>query len=246
MKTITIAAHNRPGCLNRLLNSLREQLLPLDEWQVFIRIDAGGNKFDLVHEVAGRVDFAPLRVFWPGANVGINRNTYWLMHHAFENVGADYNVYLEDDLQLSPDAFNLVEWYITHADEIGQDVGDVGAYCLCRLHSDGDPSEVFLSRALVGWGFLMSQHQWRRYGKPAWRKAMEPSDTLKMWDNLLANYIRSCGSDVYNAFPALSRVNNTGRLGEHFTPKKYDKLMEGHKWQRQRRTFEYRFVGVQG
>ena len=246
MKTITIAAHNRPGCLNRLINSLRGQLLPLDEWQVFIRIDAGGSKFELVKEVAGRVDFAPFRVFWPNANEGINRNTYWLMHHAFESIGADYNVYLEDDLLLSPDAFNLVEWYIAHADEIGQDVGDVGAYCLCRLHSDGDPAEVFLSRALVGWGFVMSQHQWQRYGAPAWRTAMEPSDKLMMWDNLLANHIRFCGNDVYNAFPALSRVTNTGRTGEHFTPTKYDVLMENHKWQRKRQRFEYRFVGVQG
>jgi glycosyltransferase involved in cell wall biosynthesis len=245
VNTITIAAHNRPRLLRRLLNSLRGQLVPLDEWQLFIRIDAGGDKFDAVKEVAGTVDFAPFRVFWPGANVGINRNTYWLMHHAFDNMGADYNVYLEDDLLLSSDAFNLVEWYIAHADEIGRDVGDVGAYCLCRLHSDGDPSEVFLSRALVGWGFVMGRHQWQRYGAPAWCKAMEPTDTPKMWDNLLANYIRACGADVYNAFPALSRVTNTGRQGEHFTLDKYDKLMDGHRWQRERRAFEYRFVGVQ-
>ena len=244
MRTITIAAHNRPGCLTRLLNSLRGQLLPLDDWQVFIRIDEGGDQFEQVKEVAATVDFAPFRVFWPGANAGINRNTFWLMHHVFIDLDAEYNVYLEDDLLLSPDAFNLVEWYIEHAEELGRDADDVGAYCLCRLHGGGDPAEVYLSRALVGWGFLMNRHQWDRFGRVAWCGAEKLWGKSMMWDNSLANYIRTCGDRVYNAFPALSRVTNTGRLGEHFTPVTYDKLMHGHQWQRERRAFEYRFTGV--
>lgn len=244
MKTITVAAYNRPQHLERLLDSLRGQLLPLDGWQLFVRIDVGGDKFDRVKKVAEAVDFVPSQVFWSNRNVGINRNTHWLMHHVFEIRKADYNVYLEDDLLLSPDAFNLVEWYIAHADEVGRDAGDVGAYCLCRLRGGGDPAEVYLSRALVGWGFLMSRHQWRRFGEPAWCNAEKLWGRPMMWDSSLANYIRTCGDDVYNASPALSRVTNTGRTGEHFTPDTYDELMEGHRWQQERRTFKYRFVGV--
>lgn len=230
-KTITIAAYNRPGLLRLLLKSLKHQLHSLADYRLYIRIDAGGERFERVKQVALAVDFMDREVSYPEQNEGINMNTYKLMEWVFEEEGADWNVYLEDDLLLSPDAFDLVEWYIKHSEE--EEMGDIGAYCLCRLRESGDPEEVYLSRALVAWGFLMDRHQWETYAKPIWL------EDEGMWDNRLANHIRSF-EGVHNVFPGLSRVTNTGRRGAHFTVQKYDQLMQHHVYNQERKAYDYR------
>jgi len=240
-KTITIAAYNRPDHLKILLDSLRAQLLPLDDYEMIISVDAGGNRFGDVLRVAKSVDFVAAQVFSPNLNLGTNHNTFWLMSHVFDSLGAAHNVYLEDDLILSPDAFNLVEWYIKHSDELKavEGVEDIGTYCLCRLHEHGAPDKIYLSRAFVGWGFVMDAHQWARFGRPAWRNPM------RMWDTSTAAYIRAQGNRIYNAFPELSRISNTGREGGvHFTPQKFDSFMKNHKYNQGRETYSFQFVGI--
>lgn len=244
-KTVTIAAYNRPGALRLLLESLGAQMQSLDDYKLYIRIDAGGGKFREVKQVALAVGFMKTDVSYPGRNDGINRNTYNLMAKAFDEERADWNVYLEDDLLLSPDAFSLVEWYIGHSGEIKaiEGVADIGAYCLCRLRESGDPGKLYLSRALVGWGFVMDRHQWETYAKPSWCSAKELWGYNRTWDNSLADYIRTRGAAVYNVFPEMSRVSNTGRAGTNFTARKYDELMRDHVYQRERRVYDFMVGG---
>lgn len=241
-KTITIAAYNRPALLAKMLRSLKEQMWPLTDYKLYIRIDAGGKLFEKVKRVAQGVDFVNTDVFYPEQNEGCIMNTYRLMEWVFEWWEADWNVYLEDDFILSPDAFNLVEWYIAHAEEIkaARGIEDIGAYCLCRLRESGDPEKIYLSRAFVGWGFLMDGHQWRTYAKPAWRSAKKLWGYDRMWDNSIADYIRTCGATIHNAFPELSRITNTGRVGTHFTARKYDELMQNHIYNQGRKVYDYR------
>lgn len=241
-KTITIAAYNRPDHLRMLLDSLRAQLLPLRNFQIIVSVDAGGDKFCEVMEIAKSIDFVSSQVFHTAQNQGTNHNTFWLMDYVFDILGTDWNVYLEDDLVLSPDAFNLVEWYIEHAEELRNygDISDIGAYCLCRLRVHGAPENIYLSRAFVGWGFLMAAHQWETYAKPAW------FNPKKMWDTSLATYIREQGPKILNAFPELSRITNTGRGGVHFTPEKYDALMQNHKYNQSHEEYPFELVGEVG
>jgi len=242
MKTITVAAYNRPGLLAKLLKSLEEQIRSLADYKLYIRIDAGGNQFENVKQVALGVDFMDVDVLYPKRNEGCIINTYKLMEWVFEWGRADWNVYLEDDFILSPDAFNLVEWYIEYSEELKKGIEDIGAYCLCRLRESGDPEKIYLSRAFVGWGFLMNEHQWRTYAKPAWCNAKKLWGYDRMWDNSVADYIRTCGATVHNAFPELSRITNTGRVGTHFTARKYDELMQNHVYNRERKIYDYRLV----
>lgn len=241
-KTITIAAYNRPALLAKMLRSLKEQMWPLTDYKLYIRIDAGGKLFENVKRVALGVDFVDTDVFYPEQNEGCIMNTYRLMEQVFEREETDWNVYLEDDFILSPDAFNLVEWYIEHSGEIKavEGIEDIGAYCLCRLRESGDPEKIYLSRHFVGWGFLMDRHQWQIYAKPAWCNAKEVWGYDRMWDKSLAEYIRICGATVHNAFPELSRITNTGRVGTTFTARKYDKLMRHHVYNRERKVYDYK------
>lgn len=243
-KTIAVAAYNRPGLLAKMLASLKGQIHPLGDYELRIGVDAGGSHFEEVVRVARSVDFMRVDVSYPKRNLGCIKNTYKLMVRVFEGEGANWVVYLEDDFVLSPDALNLVEWYIAHSEELKatEGVEDIGAYCLCRLRESGPPDGIYLSRAFVGWGFLMDAHQWRTYAKPAWCNAKQLWGYERMWDNSVADYIRTCGATVHNAFPELSRITNTGRTGTHFTAKKHDELMQNHKYNQERKVYDYRLV----
>lgn len=228
-KTITIAAYNRPSNLARLLDSLKGQLTSLEDYDLFIRIDVGGKNFEEVRDLAKSVNFISTTVGYPLTNQGINRNTYETMWWAFEVVKADFNLYLEDDLLLSPDALSLAEWYIQ------QDLEDVAAGCLCNLAGSLNPEKVILARAFIGWGFVMSRDQWHTYAKPVWLSGKG------MWDNRLANAIRATGPEIHNMLPELSRITNTGRVGVHFTVERFDRLMKRHKYQEEPKLYDFRF-----
>jgi len=241
-KTITVAAYNRPHLLGLLLKSLEEQMRPLDDYRLYIRIDGGGDRFEDVKQVALGVDFVDTEVFWPKKNEGVNLNTYALMERVFEEHGADWNVYLEDDSLLSPDAFSLIEWYIGHEEEIRAVEGaeDIAVYCLLNLRSRGDPETIFLMDAFMGWCFLLDRYQWETYAKPAWCNSKKYWGHEGMWDNSMAKYIRLCGKTICGVFPEVSRVTNTGRIGVHCFPERYDKLMKGHIYNRKRKDFDYK------
>ena len=247
-KTITIAAYNRPDNLQLLVDSLFEQQADLDDWKLHIRIDEGGDNFGDVLTVAEEVDFVDTEIHWADSNEGINSNTYWLMNHVFDREGAIYNLYLEDDLVLSPDALDVANWYIENEARLlalpGLD--DIGALCLCKLHSeikDINAIDLLFSRNFAGWGFLMSNRQWWAYGKPAWTTSEVLFGYSGMWDNSVAKYIRRRSKRTYNLFPLLSRVTNTGREGMHFTPETYDNLMAGHVYQQEHKSFDYQWGG---
>jgi len=235
-KTITIAAYNRPSNFQLLIDSLREQLLPIDDYSIVVSVDGGGDKFEDVLAIAESIDGA--QVFAQEKNLGLNNNTFWVMDYAFSTLGATHNVYLEDDLILSPDAFNLVEWYIECQDELKADVDDIGVYCLCNLYGYGEPDKVFLSELLSGWGFLMDAHQWERFAKPVWL------DSRKTWDLSIDSHIRVLEGKIFNAFPELSRVSNTGRNGTTLTPERFDAIMAGHKYNEGREAYQFQFVGI--
>lgn len=254
IKTITIVAYNRPGNLTWLLQTLEEQLLSLDDYRLCISIDSGGGNFKAVKAIAEAVTFMDTQVVWSKSHLGMNKGTYESMRRAFEDLGADFNVYLEEDYLLSPDAFNLVEWYISHEVEMrsAPKVKDIAAYCLFGLaHEDGaSPTEVVLSKGGGFWGFVMSQRQWQTYAKKGWfvgRPEIASGKFTTSWDKRLAIYI-STFPGVYRAFPVLSRTSNTGKT--HIPDKQlyaYDEVLKVSKYRcynQQRKAHLFCFTGI--
>jgi hypothetical protein len=240
-KTITIAAYNRPENLAALLASLRDQLLPLDGYKLIVRVDAGGDHFGEVLALTQGIDFVEREVTHSRRNQGTVKTTHWTMERAFEHERADFNIYLEDDLLLAPDALNLAEWYMANAERIRRTEGvkDVGGFCLCNLQCGEDAERVFLSRAFVGWGFVMSRSQWVMYAAPAWCEPEKLWGSAMMWDKSVANFIR-VHPGTYNVFPEVSRVTNTGKVGVHMTPARHATLLAGLRLSAERRACEFR------
>lgn len=229
-KTISIAAYNRPAHLRRLINSLQRQTVSLDEYFLAITIDAGGDKFEEVCRVANSINFMDYAVIRQVENVGINQNTFDSINIVFEGMSSKYNLYLEDDLILAPDALSLVDWYI----DLEPDLPAVAALCLCNLRSSSHhPAKLIRLRRFNGWGFVMSYPHWREVAHPVWLSGKS------MWDNRVANHLRSQKAGYSNIFPEVSRSKTIGIGGVHLTKAKLDSLTKNFRFQNKNSTYEY-------
>lgn len=244
MKAIAIAVYNRPRCFDLLIQSLKQQILPLDAYLKIVSVDRGGNHFTEMVDMA--TSFADI-VMSRKQHLGLNQNTFAPVREAFEVQEADQVVYLEEDFILSPDAFNLVEWYIDNTEtlRVVEGVKDVAVCCLCRcprfkLETVNDPSTIWLSSGLQGWGFVISARQYHLYVKHPWSDARLRST----WDKRLANHIRTFPG-VYNTIPSLSRILNTGRAGgTSVQGRKYDMMTKGMIQRTSREVVEFHLGGI--
>jgi len=214
VKTITIANYNRPDCFKRCVEALRNQQgCDLDEWHIHVGIDGGGGKENELMEVFNSIDFCNKSFRVAGVNIGINANTFWCMKEVFRC--SAMNVYLEDDIVLSPDALSLADWFYSRR-------GKYSALSLCNINQkvSEDLDGLYETDAFIGWGFVMGRGSWLKYAKEIWLRGES------MWDNKVANNMRELGGK--NLIPFKSRATNIGNEGVHFKKDFYDKFMKGH------------------
>ena len=216
-KTISLACYNRPQYLKRVLSSLRNQIADLSDYELVVSCDNGRDKKTIeVIKMVHDVDFIKTKIIVNNKKLGINRNTFYAINEAYKI--ADYNLYLEDDIVLSPDALNLFDWYTK------QSLDNIATLFLCNLWSKGRSlSGIHKTRSMCAWGFVVSKYQFEKYIEPAW------FPKVGCWDNSVARYIRTF-EGVYNLYPEISRSTNIGRSGSNMTDEKFKKLMGGHEY----------------
>lgn len=229
-KTITIAAYNRPRLLQGLLDSLSSQVSDLADYELLLCVDGGGSRHSEVVEVAKSVDFMDSIVLCQRGNVGINENTYSAMDFVFSQLDSDWNLYLEDDLVLAPDALSLVEHFL----DLDKHLHQAASYCLCNLRpKSSNPNRIRISRRFCSWGFLMKRKRWEQCAKPVWLRGHT------MWDNRVAESIRGLPGSLFNVFPDVSRSKNVGVNGVHCTPEKHKLLTRRLVFQGQPAAYRY-------
>ena len=106
INTITICAYNRPDYLDQVLESLHVALRLCPEFRVeriFIGVDQGG-----VINPVECTDYNLEVVYWP-EHLGVTEHPRRLLQYAFVERGSSFNLHLEDDTVLAPDAIRLVE-----------------------------------------------------------------------------------------------------------------------------------------
>ena len=226
MNTITMACMDRPEYTLRVLESLRNQIKLLDGYKLFINIDTGDCKE--VVDICSGIDFieTDIKIFKleeDEVNKRVNENTYDVIKRAFDG-GSSFNLYLEDDIILSPDALDLMDWYTR------QDLTNIASLCLCNiLNKEIDPDLIFKTQASCFWGFITSEEQFRKYFEPFWAKGY-------CWDTHIARYIRAFGAD--NMMCQLSRSTNIGEIGVN-PSFRWQRVMAGHDYNRAVRRFNY-------
>jgi len=220
--TVTICAYDRPDYLLQVLESLHAAMELCPEFQInriLLGIDHGGMDNEVLVQ-----DSRVLEVIrWP-QHLGVSEHPRRLLQHVFMELRSDFNLHLEDDTVLAPDALRLVEWFRSLMPDPAH-ILSLHSHVL-PLHPDDPHTEVWRpDPALVKprdtfgvWGWATTAYVARRYILPWWNHRREEPIG---WDWSLTDTVRRHGLKVLS--PALSRVRNIGRDGGvHATPETWD------------------------
>jgi hypothetical protein len=218
LRTITIAAYRRPVYLQQVLDSLSEALKNCPEFRpdsIILGIDPGG------HSEIIKMDWPPLFeiIQWP-EHLGINEHPRRLLQYAFMELGSDFNVHLEDDTVLSPDALRLALWF-------QRTPNDALTLSLHNPSYDYEhPERVYRTERFGCWGWACNRPAWMRWLSHYWNYKRE----LPIgWDWSISKLMAEKG--MHSFAPSLSRVHNIGREGGQYqTPEGYDRDFAGQVW----------------
>jgi len=237
VKTITLLAHNRPGYTAQTIGALAEALLKPDEPifdKLIFSIDPGNSEVVAVCERACQIlaDNGVINscMYVNAAKFGVAGNTLVALQRAFEEHGSEFNLSIEDDALLTPDAVVLANWFFETNGGLASD------YALMSMSDHrnfgrgknpgnvpDDPSYIFES-AYISSPFAWCTTEWQwPFIEATWNNKKVPPTG---WDFSLTYAMRM--NRMRSLSPILSRCKNIGREnGEHGTPEIFDKTQLG-------------------
>lgn len=219
MRTITIAAYRRPEYLAQVLNSLSAALEYCPEFKpdrIILGIDLGGDL-----EIVPSEDWPfPAEIIrWP-EHLGVNEHPRRLLQYAFMELGSDFNLHLEDDTVLSPDALRLAMWF----QRTPNPASTLSLYSASKAVAENEI--VRYRQDFGGWGWATTRAVWLRLLAPYWNYKR---DLPIGWDWSISKLMAEKGLRAME--PSLSRVRNIGReKGTYQTPAGYDRDFAGQTW----------------
>jgi hypothetical protein len=225
-RSISMTAFSRPDYTLQALYSIA-QTQGSCEWPFFASVD-GVDHPDrdtvLLHQChAVREVFRSRRPGFPGVHfqeerLGCDANTLQAIQTAF-SAGSDFNLHVEDDTVLSPDALELCDWFYRYPKR-----DDYACLCLHSLsHDESHPLELVEASTFCAWGWAITREMWERWFLPEWcAKKHHP----RGWDWSMSLTMQKHGLKCLH--PVLSRVKNIGRdQGEYETPEHHDEWTKG-------------------
>lgn len=240
MNTITVCAYNRPEYLQEVLLSLHTAMHLCSDFvsEVVIGIDPGGGREREVRDMVAvwqNVYGCHMRqILWP-EHLGVSEHPRRLLQYTFNELSSDFNLHLEDDTVLSPDALRLCEWYrsfntskglLPYGPHIMRRWNAHAWLCLHSASREGikyDPALVVGREDFGVWGWACFKYAWENWMAPYWNHRREQP---LGWDWSMTTTMQELG--LYALQPALSRVRNIGREGGcHQTPEGYDRDFAG-------------------
>jgi len=204
MKSITVTITNRKEYLSRLLNSL-EKIQDLQDWHIYFSVEPVGEQL------------IPLLESWKYKNKtiiqrltkqGVLHHPYVLLNEIFQK--SNLNIYLEEDIIVSPDITNLADFYLKHQNDFL--LLTYFSRCSCP-----DKNILFETYEVTSdkvhfypFAWVTSQKNWSDYISKWWY-----SDN-RGWDYSVVSQIQKQNKPIL--IPSMCRSNHIGDYGEHATP----------------------------
>jgi len=208
MKTITLVACSRLDYLKSTVESLKNNNLA--GYTLFIGVEPLNAE---VISYCRQLNFMPTELTVNSSQLGVAGNPLATITRAFES-GSEFNVALEDDLLLSPDALDLANWFL----ELPQ---NPDYFCLNLFHYGSNPelpSEIVESNHFAPLGWAATAKMWRDFIQPSWL-----SDR-RGWD-FSVNQVLLKEQKLKLLRPNLARANHLGREGGvHCSPEFHDQV----------------------
>lgn len=195
MKTISIPTNNRPALLHRCLESLRNAV-GIADWTLVFSCEPNQTVCDMVTKIS----WAPVYFSRNPVQFGCWDNTFRAAELAMA-VGSEVNLYIEDDLVVSPDVLILADqWRKT-------------SYPILALRRPDEtrrpePTKVAnFPGGLFGDGFAWRRNEWPLV-RAAWFAA-----GYSMWDWAMEGELKK--RHMTQARPLIHRSQNIGIEGTH-------------------------------
>jgi hypothetical protein len=209
MKTITLVACNRLHYLRQTIECLKKN--NLDGYKLFLGVEPLD---EAVIAYCRGLNFMPFDLTINSERLGVAWNPKATISRAFD-AGTDFNVALEDDLLLSPDALDLANWFFA--------LRNSGFFSMnfCNYRSDAAfPIEVEETDHFIPLGWAVNRAVWRKEIEPNWM--CDP----RGWD-FSVNKILEERKDRKVLQPRLARSKHNGREGgEHCTAEFHDRVFQ--------------------
>lgn len=213
MKTISITAYNRPRYLRQTLLGLANA--DCKSWQLFVSIDPSDKTQEIIECLSEDYGFDNVTMVVNKERKNHRRNQHDAIAMAF-NAGSTFNLHLDDDLFISPDALALASFYEKRFSAAPL---TCGSYGLFNYGSDATAAQRIIMRkgTFTGLGWCIFRENWEKIFSPLWFDDSYARNVFSVitygWDWNIHGYFRVNG--IYECFPALSRTNHAGR--EHGT-----------------------------
>ena len=166
--------------------------------------------------------------------LGVEAHPHRLLNRAFAG-GSALNLYLEEDLLISPDATALALWYAEHHQPGWLCLNLLAVPCgsAAVLSDPRFPNELFLARTFNSLGFAVRREEWYGLLEPVWFGGKEPlvaggwaanwgTRGVGGWDWSIYALL-AYRKDLFSVQPALARASHMGKTGTHATPEFHDK-----------------------
>lgn len=207
MKTISLATNNRPHYLQQCLDALKA-CPGVEDWLLVVSQEPNLDCFEMI----SKINWMPVNFFRNTICRGCNVNTFLAIETAFR-LGSVYNLYLEDDIVLSPDALTLAtQWGLENREPMAlrRRVQDLNA-----------PTEVRLSdeEGLLGCGFVCAYIHWP-YLREHWFEMNPKEYNGETWDLALGDALLKSGTKLWR--PMINRSRHIGVVGTHTRAETYD------------------------
>lgn len=228
MKTITITSNNRPKYLSGILDCLRQQA-NLSDWHVVVSVEPGPYE---VRQLIKDCGFS-VQLIDRVEQLGVLENPYRTLQYVFEQLGSEYNLYLEEDIIISPDVTSMADWYVN------QVLDDVLSLNLCcdSIHRGmtNDPNVVWKTPSFFSpLGMVITDEQWYAHFNEQWHRS------IKGWDWSIHKYLRA-KKNLYTMRPECTRSKHVGKHGGvHTDPEKFESHSKHVAWPVSGTDYQYR------
>lgn len=232
MNTITITAMERPALFKDLIFSLLSN--DLSGWRIFIALEPSDCTQEFFDICANSLSADQYSITVNHERLGIRLNPFNAINTAY-SFGSEFNLYLEEDLVISPDATELAMWfYRNHSPDwlaLNLLCGPCGT--AGYLSSPWYPQTLLETKLFNSLGFAMKRDQWKEHLEKIWMGSestphIRPSQWSAAWgwDWTVYAYVAK-SSDLKVVTPAFSRVNHLGSTGHHVTPDRNEQVFGG-------------------
>jgi hypothetical protein len=220
-RTITITAMERPALFDQMLATLVYN--KLEGWHVHIAVEPAGHERDFMAIALKYLSPDQFTLTVNSSILGIRKNPHELLNRVFQQ-GSDLNVYLEEDLVVSPDILAMALWYQAHHRDHWLLLNLLAGPCGVKsyLSNMNYPDTLFETRTFNSLGFVMRAQEWNSLPKGLWmgERRLNWQEFWQQglddwgWDWSISTYVAKHPRYVC-VQPVFARANHNGPVGTY-------------------------------